>query len=137
MAIWNWAIKKGASKLQNNTSMRAPSDGPSSLEHSRKLARHDVTVDFMKPLLWPLNSPDVNSVDYKVWSVLQVLKERVYRSQIREVEHLKVRLVEEWRMFSQNIVDTEVKQWRFELKALVKSAGGHFEYKLSRARCTQ
>ena len=40
-------------------------------------------------------------------------------------------------MFSQNIIDTEVKQWRLGLKALVKSAGGHLEYKLSRARCTQ
>ena len=76
----------------------------------------------------------MNSVDYKVWSILQ---ERVYRNQIRSVEHLKVRLVEEWRMFSQNIVDTEVKQWRLGLRALVKSAGGHFEYKLSRARCAQ
>src|ERR1043165_2145540 len=66
-------------------------------------------------------------VDYKVWSVLQ---ERVYRSQIRDVEHLKVRLVEEWRLFSQNIVDAAVKQWRVRLRACVKADGGHFEHQL-------
>jgi len=33
------------------------------------------TPDFIPPTLWPPNSPDLNSVDYTVWSVLQ---ERVY-----------------------------------------------------------
>ena len=76
------------------------------------------TPDFITPLLWPPNSPDLNQVDYKVWSVLQ---ERVYRSKIRDVEHLKVCLVEEWSLFSQNIVDATVKQWRVRLKACVKA----------------
>jgi len=29
------------------------------------------TPAFILPTLWPPNSPDLNSVDYKVWSVLQ------------------------------------------------------------------
>jgi len=33
------------------------------------------TPDFIPPTLWPPNSPDLNPVDYCVWSVLQ---ERVY-----------------------------------------------------------
>jgi len=36
--------------------------------------------DFIPPALWPPNSPDLNSVDYTVWSVLQ---ERVYRTRSR------------------------------------------------------
>jgi len=85
------------------------------------------TPDFITPLLWPPNSPDLNPVDYKVWSVLQ---ERVYRSKIRDVQHLKERLVEEWSLFSQNIVDAAVKQWRVRLRACVKANGGHFEHQL-------
>ena len=27
------------------------------------------TPDFISPTLWPPNSPDLNSVDYKVWSI--------------------------------------------------------------------
>jgi len=52
------------------------------------------TPDFISPLPWPFNSPDLNPVDYEVWGVLQ---QRVYRSRIRDVDHLKQRLIEEWR----------------------------------------
>ena len=35
----------------------------------------------------------LNLVDYQIWGKLQ---QRVYRSQIRDVEQLKSRLIEEW-----------------------------------------
>ena len=44
------------------------------------------TPDFMAPSLWPPNSPDLNPVDYQVWSALQ---QRVYQSRIHNVEQLK------------------------------------------------
>jgi len=34
------------------------------------------TPKFISPLLWPPNSPDLNPVDYSVWSILQ---EKVYK----------------------------------------------------------
>lgn len=85
------------------------------------------TPDFITPLLWPPNSPDLNPVDYKIWSVLQ---ERVYRTRIQDVNHLKERLVEEWSQFDQNIVDRAVKEWRVRLRACVAAVGGHFEHTL-------
>jgi len=44
------------------------------------------TPDFISPLLWLPSSPDLNPVDYEVWGVLQ---QHVYRSRIRDVDHLK------------------------------------------------
>ena len=85
------------------------------------------TPDFISPLLWPPNSPDLNPVDYKIWSVLQ---EWVYRSRILDVSHLKERLVEEWSQFDQSIVERALKEWRVRLKACVHATGGHFEHKL-------
>jgi len=85
------------------------------------------TPDFISPLLWPPNSPDLNPVDYEVWGVLQ---QRVYRSRIRDVDHLKQRLIEEWRRFDQNIIDRAVRQWRVRLRTCVRANGGHFEHKL-------
>jgi len=41
-----------------------------------------------------------------------MLQQRVYRSRIRDVDHLKQRLIEEWRCFDQNITDRAVRQWR-------------------------
>jgi len=85
------------------------------------------TPDFISPLLWPPTSPELNPMDYEVWGVLQ---QRVYRSKIRDVDHLKQRFIEEWRCFDQNIIDRAVRQWRVRLRACVRANGGHFEHKL-------
>ena len=50
------------------------------------------TPDFISPLPWPPNSPDLNPMDYEVWGVLQ---QRIYHSMIRDVDHLKQCLIEE------------------------------------------
>ena len=78
------------------------------------------TPDFISPLPWPPNSPDLNPVDYEVWGWLQ---QRVYHSRIRDVDHLKKRLIEEWRCFDQNIIDRAVQQWR-----VVRTAKATFPY---------
>src|SRR5688572_24691298 len=49
--------------------------GASSTRHCLFLERE--TPDFIPPTLLPSNSPDLNPVDYSIWSVLQ---EKVYRS---------------------------------------------------------
>ena len=51
------------------------------------------TPDFIPPTLWPPNSPDINPVDYKIWGRLQ---ERVYRTQIKDVDELRHRIADEW-----------------------------------------
>jgi len=86
------------------------------------------TPDFMAPSLWPPNSPDLNPVDYQVWSALQ---QRVYQSRIHNVEQLKKTLIEEWRRFPQGIIDNATEQLRVRLRACVRENGGHFETKLS------
>jgi inhibitor of nuclear factor kappa-B kinase subunit alpha len=85
------------------------------------------TAELISPLQWPPNSPDLNPVDYKIWSVLQ---DRVYRTRIRDVQHLKERLIEEWGRFDQGIISEAVCQWRDRLAACIRSNGGHFEYRL-------
>jgi len=47
---------------------------------------------FIPSTLWPPNSPDLNAVDYTVWSVLQ---EQVYRAKISDVDELKRRIISE------------------------------------------
>ena len=48
------------------------------------------TPEFISPDLWSPHSPDLNPVDYKIWGCVQ---ERVYKKLIRDVNHLKQRLV--------------------------------------------
>ena len=50
-----------------------------------------VTPDFIPPNLWPPTSPDSNLVNYKIWEILQ---ERVYRTQVKDVSDLKQPIVD-------------------------------------------
>jgi len=75
------------------------------------------TPDFITPALWPANSSDFNPVDYQIWGKQQ---ERVYRSQISDVNQLKSRLIEEWEHFHQVVIDEAVRQWRPRLRACVQ-----------------
>jgi len=77
--------------------------------------------------LWPLNSPDLNQVDYKIWGVMQ---QRVYEGRINNVDELKQRLTDVWSGLHQNIVDTAVSEWRKRLWARVRAQGRHFEHLL-------
>lgn len=85
------------------------------------------TPDFISPDLWPLNSPDLNPVDYKIWGCMQ---ERVYKKPICDMAELKQRLVKVWAALEQTIVDEAIDQWRKRLKACVKAKGQHFEHLL-------
>jgi len=51
------------------------------------------TLEFNSLLLWPPNSPDLNLVDYSVWSILQ---EKVYKTPITDLDDLKHRIRTEW-----------------------------------------
>jgi len=53
------------------------------------------------PTLWPLNSPDLNPVDYSIWSVLQ---EKGYHSKIADVDELKTRLIDEWALSASGVI---------------------------------
>ena len=44
------------------------------------------TTDFIPPNLCPPNSPDLNPVDYKIWSILQ---EQVYKTSSKDVDELR------------------------------------------------
>ena len=47
------------------------------------------TPDFISPSLWPPNSPDLNPVDYKIWSAMQ---EQVYSKNVRDTSCVNVSL---------------------------------------------
>lgn len=83
------------------------------------------TPAFISPDVWPPNSPDLNPVDYKIWSVMQ---HRVYRKKVQDVAELKAQLIEVWNGLEQTIIDDAIDQWRGRLRACVAAKGGHFEH---------
>ena len=71
------------------------------------------TPDSIPPTLWPLNSPDLNLVDYKVWSVMQ----KVDKKGIKDVDELRLRILTAWDELDQCVIDTAVRQWHSRLRA--------------------
>jgi len=49
-----------------------------------------MTANFIKPEMWPPNSPDLNPVHYSIWSVVE---ERIYQQRIQNTDELRQRLV--------------------------------------------
>jgi len=86
-----------------------------------------MTPDFIGSEMWPPNSPDLNPVDYSIWSVVE---ERIYQQRIQNTDELRQRLVAVWEDLEQHIVDTAIDQWRRRLTACIRAKGGHFEHSL-------
>jgi len=85
------------------------------------------TPAFISPDLWPPNSSDLNTVNYKICGVMQ---DRVYQKKVKDVNEMRERLVEVWAGLQQNVIDDAIDQWRRWLRVCVRARGGHFEYLL-------
>ena len=61
------------------------------------------------------------------------MQERIYRCRIRNVDHLKDRLIEEWRHVDHCIIDRAVNQanqWQKRQRRCIRENGGHFQHQL-------
>ena len=64
--------------------------------------RHRANCSLLLPDLWPANSPDLNPVDYRIWSVVQ---QWVYQSWVHDSDELKQCVQQVWRYVDQSITD--------------------------------
>jgi len=83
--------------------------------------------DFISPSLWPPNSPDLNPIDYKIWSLVH---ERVYQQPISNIDELRERIIAVCEAVDQRVIDAAIRQWRERLLACAKAKGGHYEHLL-------
>ena len=88
-------------------------------------------AQLLLPEDWPPHSPDLNPMDYGIWSSLAT---KVFRVKIRDVEHLCQRLAVAWEQITQDEVDRTIDSFRRRVKACVKANGRRFEYKLKKSR---
>ena len=71
--------------------------------------RHEIlTKSLYAYRLCSPNSPDLNPVDYVIWSVMQ---ERVYQTRVHDIDELRQRLITVWCELEQRIVDDAIDQW--------------------------
>ena len=68
--------------------------------------------------------------EFTRWDILQ---ERIYRCRIRDVDHLKKRLIEEWCHVDHCIIDravNQVNQWQKRLRRCIREKLGHLYFNI-------
>jgi len=63
--------------------------------------------------MWPPNSPDLNPVDYAIWSIIQ---QHVYQTRVHDIVELQQGLITVWCGLEQRAVDDTIDQKKKERK---------------------
>ena len=87
------------------------------------------SADLLLPEDWPPHSPDLNPLDYSIWSSLA---NKVFKVKIRDVDHLCERLAEAWDEITQEEIDRVIGSFRTRVRACIRENGHRFEYKLKK-----
>lgn len=85
---------------------------------------HDHLPRFWSKEMWPPCSPDVNPMDFSVWSILE---SKACGKFHRSVDDLKRSLQRSWKEISQEQLRAAVGGVRRRFEAVIKNKGGHFE----------
>ena len=80
--------------------------------------------------MWPPNSPDLNPVDYCVWSALE---QNVYRRRFENIIELKKAILQKWEALRQAVINNSIDGFRFRVRLVIAENGQHIE-KFSKIR---
>ena len=73
---------------------------------------------------WPPYSPDLNSMDYSIWSILET---KACSKSYKSIESLKKSLVVEWGKVPQEVLRAAVEALPGRITAVIKKKGGYIE----------
>ena len=73
---------------------------------------------------WPARSPDLNPLDYSIWSIME---KRVCSTPHQTLESLKAKLIKEWDAIPQETLRAACDSFPVRLKAVVKNKESYIE----------
>ena len=77
--------------------------------------------------MWSPNSPDMNPMDYSVWSIVEQMISGI---PYNNIETLKVALLRAWDEITVEQLKTIIQNFPKQLRACIKVNGSNFEYLL-------
>ena len=98
--------------------LRTQDENPEKFQHKNGLP------SFIKKNEWPASSPDLNPLDYSIWSVLE---SRANAEAHNSVESLKRAITEAFKSLDQEMINRAIDNWPRRLNAVIAANGGHFE----------
>lgn len=87
---------------------------------------HEHVPKLVVPEHWPPHSPDLNVLDYCLWSFIETTIHD--HQQVTDFELLKERIVLAWESIPQDIVNRAICAFPKRLRAVIKANGGHVEH---------
>lgn len=82
------------------------------------------TPDFISPEEWPASSPDLNPMDFTIWSILEA---RVCAKSHRNIESLKNDLTKHWELIGEEVLRAAVENFSKRLSLCIKAKRYTFE----------
>ena len=79
---------------------------------------HNNCHDFITKDDWPSNSPDLNPLDYSIWSILQA---QMNAEAHDSVDSLKQYIMEGFENLKQDMINRAVDDWMMRLDAVIAS----------------
>jgi len=80
--------------------------------------------DFIRKDQWPPRSPDLNPLDYSIWSILL---QRACNRPHPDLDSLRGALEREWEPLDEEVLRRIVDDFPRRVDACVEAEGGHFE----------
>lgn len=81
-------------------------------------------ADFWGKGIWPLNFPDLNSMDFTIWGILE---QKICSFKHKSIKSLQCALEKAWDKITPEDITAILKNFRKCLQACIKEQGGHFE----------
>ena len=110
----------------NRTGPRLTQQNPSLIILRRK------SRNFSPPDYRPPSSPDLNPLDYGLWSIL---KQKVYSQKIHDMEHLKRRIRACWKEIPQDSINKTIDRFRARVRKMIEMEGNRFEHLMKWTSC--
>ena len=118
-------VKSAGHKLFRNSNWIFQQDGaPAHTANVTQQWFRDKKIEFISKEEWPPSSPDLNPMDYSVWSILE---EKACAKSHLNIDSLKASLQREWLKIPQDHFRRAVSQFRTRLQAVVTKKGGYIE----------
>ena len=79
---------------------------------------------FWRKDMWPPQSPDLNPLDYGIWSLLQ---QKVQCVSHPSLEALKSHIKKEWKKMEDDFIIRTCRSFRTRVEAVISAKGGYIE----------
>ncbi|EYC39233.1 hypothetical protein Y032_0667g1336 [Ancylostoma ceylanicum] len=94
------------------------------MELSTQSWLRDNVPDFIPPTQWPARSPELNPMDFSIWSISE---SEACSTPAPSIEDLNHRLRKAWLKIPQNTLRATCQDFKRRLSLVIKARGGHFE----------